>query len=74
MPLQDLLTDVTSSMKADVSAVADIVNWSSENVNIKLGANITSSLTSQLISKFQAENQKLSEELTANFGQNSLYE
>jgi archaellum component FlaC len=40
-------------------------NFKAENV--KLAADITSSLTSQLTSKFRVENQKLAEQLTAKF-------
>jgi hypothetical protein len=54
-----------------VSAVVDIVNSSSENVNVKLGGKYHFQSDLTIKSKFRDENQKLSEELTANFRQNS---
>jgi hypothetical protein len=65
--LQVLLLDVVSSLKADVATAVETLNSNFKAENVKLAADNTSSLTSQLTSKFRAENQKLAEELTAKF-------
>lgn len=62
-----LLLDVVRSLKADVGTAVEILSSDSKVENVKLAAEIISSLISQLTSKFRAENQKLAEQPTAKF-------
>ena len=65
--LQVWLLDAVSSLKADVATSVETLNSNSKAENVKLVADITSSLTSQLTSKFRAENQKVAEQWTSKF-------
>ena len=64
--LHVLLLNV-SGLKADIATAVETLNSNFKAENVKLAADITSSLTSQLTSIFRAENQELAEELTATF-------
>ena len=53
--LHVLLLDV-SGLKADIATAVETLNSNFKAENVKLAADITSSVTSQLTSKFRAEN------------------
>jgi predicted secreted protein len=62
-----LLLDVVSSLKADIATAVETLNCNFKAENVKLAADIISSMSSQLTLKFQAENQKLAEKFRAKF-------
>jgi hypothetical protein len=66
--IKKLVLDIISSFKADVTTAVEMLNSNFKIENTKLAKDITSNMTTQLTLKVQAEPQKLSDELTANFG------
>jgi predicted secreted protein len=70
--IKKFVFDIVSSFKADVATAVEMLNSNFKIGNIELVKEITSDMITELKSKFQAETQKLSDELTANFGRGQL--